>query len=66
MVTTLSRKTPGKGPVVVETVSGGVGVSSLEYCYTSSVNSTRLKPSLDSSSVSPLIGRKLKLTGSNK
>ena len=33
MVTTLSRPTPGRGPVVVETLKGGVGVSSITFTF---------------------------------
>ena len=44
MVTTHSRHCPGSGPVVIETVQGGVGTSSINYHFVASSPSVRLRP----------------------
>ena len=57
----MPRHTPGSGPVIVETISGGVGVSSLHYTYVSRSPSDRTKHEL---LASPQSGqRKPKLSG---
>lgn len=61
IVTSLPRPTPGSGPVIVETISGGVGISSLHYTYVSRSPSDRMKYEL---LASPQSGqRKLRLSG---
>ena len=56
-VTSLPRRTPGSGPVIIETRSGGVGVSSLHYMYASRSPSERVKGDIYNSS--PVLNRKL-------
>ena len=43
-MTTHSRHCPGSGPVVIETVQGGVGTSSINYHFVAQSPSVRLRP----------------------